>query len=179
MTTPERSLHRRPGLLAAALGTTTALLLAFPPAARAEATYPGDVDMALGVPGVVEKMDPPSGCQLCHTDPAGGTTTLTPFANDLVARYEFPKAAAVEDANVLASLAKLKAAEPKLWADMQAGIDPNSDPVFLSGAPPAPGYGCSSSGRGGASETGSGWCPALAFGVMLAQRRRRRSRSLS
>lgn len=83
----------------------------------------------------------------------------------------------MEDANVLASMAKLKAAEPKLWADMQAGIDPNSDPVFLSGAPPAPEYGCSSSGLRGASGTGGGgglWLALAACGVVLARRWHRR-----
>lgn len=121
-----------------------AALLAWPSAARANQSYPGDVDTALGVPGVVEtKMAKTKGCQLCHTDPNGGTTTLMPFADYMISQYGFPKTIAPEDAIVAASLAKLKAAEPKLWADMQMGIDPNTDPVLAEQAPPHPSYGCS------------------------------------
>ncbi|MGH7434486.1 MAG: hypothetical protein ACRENE_02345 [Polyangiaceae bacterium] len=172
--TTYRSPVRGPRALAVVLAAATSSLLAFPREARAEARYPGDVDMALGKPMIVEtKIAPTMGCQLCHTSSVGGTTTLTPFANEMIARYDFPKAMAVEDANVLASLAKLEAAEPKLWADMQAGIDPNTDPVFLEGAPPSPEYGCSSAG-GRAAPGIAGVGIAWACGIALALRRRRR-----
>jgi hypothetical protein len=149
--------------------------LLLPSSARAEATYPGDVDTALGKAGIVEtKIAPPMGCQLCHTDPNGGTTTLTPFANYMVATYGLPKAAAVEDANVMASLAQLKAAEPTLWADMQMGIDPNTDPALGASAPPQAQYGCSSSGAGHTS--GAPWI-ALMTGLLVAAWGRRLRRA--
>jgi hypothetical protein len=148
-------------------------LLAWPSPARASMSYPGDVDTALGVPGIVEtKLAPTKGCQLCHTDPNGGTLTLTAFPNYLISQYDFPKTTVAEDGLVAASLAKLKVAEPKLWADMQAGIDPNTDPVLAEQAPPQPAYGCSiRAPRGGA---GAGALVGLGLWSAAALVRRRR-----
>jgi hypothetical protein len=154
-------------LLALAALTWSSAALALP-------SYPKDVDTALGKPGIVEgKMAPPMGCQLCHTSTSGGTTTVTLFASYLIAQYEFPSAPVMEDALVAGSLAKLETAEPKLWADMQAGIDPNVDPVLAEQAPHRVEYGCSTGpARGGCSFA---WAAALLALATVGRRTRRRS----
>ena len=162
MSALDRILWRLPRCAAFVSG---AALMAWSAPALANASYPGDVDTALGKPMIVEtKIAPTMGCQLCHTNPGGGTMTLTTFANYMIAEYDFPKTTVAEDALVAASLAKLKAAEPKLWADMQAGIDPNTDPVLAEQAPPQPQYGCSSAA---AREDGCRWLAVMA-GVAAA-----------
>jgi hypothetical protein len=106
--------------------------------------YPAVVDKALGVPQVVEtKIAPSMGCQLCHTSAAGMTLTLTAFPSYLISQFGFEKSASEEDPLLVDALAKLEAAEPKLWADMKAGKDPNVDQNLTSVAPPQPEYGCS------------------------------------
>ena len=119
-------------------------------------------------------MAPPMGCQLCHTDPSGGTLTLSLFGNYLVSEYGFPKIAAIQDAQLAQSLAKLKAGQPELWAHMQAGVDPNTDPLLTDNAPPQPEYGCSAATNGGS--TGPAWAGLLAlFAFAVLARSRGRS----
>jgi hypothetical protein len=143
----------------------------WPSAASANQSYPGDVDTALGVPGIVEtKMAPTKGCQLCHTDPNGGTTSLTPFADYVVSQYGFPKTLVPEDAVVAVALAKLKDAEPKLWAHMQKGVDPNTDPALAEQAPPHPDYGCAACPPGDTG--GLPWLAGAPLALVAARRRR-------
>jgi MYXO-CTERM domain-containing protein len=150
-------------------------LAVWSPTARAEQPYPADVDTALGKPDLVEtKMDPPMGCQLCHTDPTGGTTTLTLFGNYLVSEYDFPKIAVIQDAQLAQVLAKLKAGQPELWAHMQAGVDPNTDPLLTENAPPQPAYGCSAGASGGS--TGPAWAGLLGLFAFAAFARSRGGR---
>jgi hypothetical protein len=160
-----------PALFACSLA---ALGVAHPSTASALQNYPGLVDTALGSQTmVVEKqIAPPMGCQLCHTSPIGGTTTLSAFGNVMVSQYGFPDVGVSENALAQAALAKLEATEPKLWKDMQAGIDPNSDPVFTDQAPPQPQYGCSAAPQ---STPEPFWLSsALACFACLAFARRRR-----
>ncbi len=90
-----------------------AALVAWPTPTFANMSYRDDVDAALGKPMVLEtKIAPPMGCQLCHTNPNGGTLTLTTFANYMIAEYDFPKTSVPEDELVKASLARLMAAQP-------------------------------------------------------------------
>jgi MYXO-CTERM domain-containing protein len=149
------------------------LCVAWSSAAWALNGYPLVVDTALGKPGIVEnKIAPQKGCQLCHTSSDGATTTLKPFAHYMIAEFGFPNVGVEEDSQVVAALAKLKDAEPKLWSDMQAGIDPNTDPVFTDQAPPQPQHGCSTS----PSSPGSAWYGAMALASFAAVLRRRSAR---
>jgi MYXO-CTERM domain-containing protein len=134
--------------------------------------YPAVVDTALGVPQIVEMtIAPKMGCQLCHTSPTGATADLTAFPSYLIYQFGFQKTSAEEDSLLVAGLAKLEAAEPKLWADMKAGKDPNVDPNLTALAPPQPQYGCSM-GRA-PSGPQSGWAAALGLAIVTLSRRRR------
>lgn len=171
MSVTGRRLAQLPRCVALVVG---AALVAWSPLAFANPSYPGDVDTALGKPMIVEaKIAPTTGCKLCHTDSAGGTTTLTVFANYMIAEYGFPKTIVPEDELVKESLARLMAAQPKLWADMQDGIDPNTDPVLTEQAPPQPQYGCTAA----AAEDDGTWLAALGVlglaGLPSARRLRR------
>jgi hypothetical protein len=149
------------------------LVIAHASMASALQNYPGLVDTALGSQTMVveTKIAPPMGCQLCHTSSIGGTTTLSAFGNVMVSQYGFPDVGVSENALAQSALSKLEAAEPKLWKDMQAGIDPNSDPVFTEQAPPQPQYGCSAAPR-----SAEPFCVSGAFGLLacLAFARSRR-----
>jgi hypothetical protein len=94
----------------------------------------------------------------------------------MITEYDFPKTTVAEDELVKESLAKLMAAQPKLWADMQEGIDPNTDPVLTEQAPPQPQYGCTAvaAGHDGSRPSAFGGLALAAAG--LASRRLRRPR---
>jgi MYXO-CTERM domain-containing protein len=92
----------------------------------------------------------------------------------MVADYGLPKVNALEDNQVAQAFARLEAAEPKLWADMKAGVDPNSDPTFTESAPPQPQYGCAASKV--PTGPGSSWPTALGLAALAVTLRRRRSR---
>jgi hypothetical protein len=103
--------------------------------------YPNVVDTWLDKGGLIQKIEPTMGCQLCHVSDIGGTVELKPFGNLLVASYALPKTAE-QDAALMGALAELKAANPTLYADMQKGIDPNDDPALTAHELPQPEYGC-------------------------------------
>ena len=130
----------RPGALVAR-GCAVAALIAWSATAEAFMGYPPLVDTWLGKDGLVQKIEPTMGCQLCHVSDIGGTVELKPFGNMLVASYGLPKTAE-EDSALMGALAELKAANPTLYEDMQKGIDPNTDPALTAHELPQPEYGC-------------------------------------
>jgi hypothetical protein len=135
----------RPGAFIAALmvpACVVASFIAWSATAEAYMGYPPLVDTWLGKDGIVQKIEPTMGCQLCHVSDLGGTVELKPFGNLLVASYGLPKTAE-EDPALMGALAELKAGNPALFADMQQGIDPNDDPALTAHELPQPEYGCS------------------------------------
>jgi hypothetical protein len=145
---------------AAALSAIFALLLAEP--ASAHQGYPQRVDAAFGVS--VETIDPSMGCQLCHTSGSGGTTSLRPFGQHLVATYGLDNSATENDQSLDQALQGLKAGDPQLVADLQKGLDPNPDVLN----DPTPQYGCAVGPRGGGFPCGA--LVALAVAGVLARR---------
>lgn len=148
-----------------------ASLVAWSPSASAYMGYPPVVDTWLGKPGLVEKMEPPMGCQLCHVSDQGGTVELKAFGNLLVSQYALPTTAE-EDSALMGVLAEVKAANPTLYADMQDSIDPNDDPALTAHELPQPEYGCST---GPLRRAGRPW-PAIVLGLISLAAARRRSR---
>jgi MYXO-CTERM domain-containing protein len=153
------------------------MLVAALAGARSAQAHPGYPDIVNSTFNVdVTKWAPPQGCQLCHTDPAGGTS-LRPFGQRLVSTYGLDSNASTEDDNSLhIALAGLKTGDPTLVSDLLKGVDPNADVVN----DPLPGYGCSAAGR----EPGSAGRSAGAVGALgliaaaaLARTRRRVTRS--
>lgn len=85
----------------------TILLLLWPGVARAEPTYPAEIQAHLGL-----NYTPP--CTLCHATNAGGGSVVTPFANAMVA------AGLTTDINTL---------DPALDALDKAGVDSSGDGI--------------------------------------------------
>ena len=105
-------------------------------AAHAHPGYPATVSGTLHVD--LPKIDPPNGCQLCHTDPAGGTS-LRPFGQRLVATYGLDSSPSAEnDPSLVQALTGLQMGDPLLAQDLQKGVDPNPDVTN----DPTPQYGC-------------------------------------
>ena len=103
----------RTGWLALAAGLVG--VLAAPKPARAQTGYPAIIDMTLGVD--VAKLDPPNGCQLCHTSNSGGTTSLTPFGTLLVSKYGLISTTVETsgaDQSLVSALKSLRTNDPKL-----------------------------------------------------------------
>ena len=135
--------------------------------AYAHPGYPAIIDKTLNVE--VEKIDPPMGCQLCHTSDQGGTTTLTKFGTLLVSRYGLqstPAETSGSDASLQGALMGLASEQPRLMQDLASGTDPNVDVTD----DPTPMYGCSLSRR----STGD-WTAIALFGGLVALAYRRRS----
>jgi hypothetical protein len=154
-----------------ARGCIVTSLLAWSATASAFMGYPPIVDKWLGKDGLVEMLEKPTGCQLCHVSDQGGTVDLRPFGNLLVAQYGLPKNAE-QDTVLMGVLAELEAANQPLFEDMQKGIDPNTDPALTAQALPQPQYGCAAADP----RTQRGW-PSVILGMLplaLAFRRRRR-----
>jgi hypothetical protein len=143
--------------------------------ARAHTGYPAVVDTALGVKGVSSMIAPPSGCQLCHVSPAGGTTQLGPFGTLLVTTYGLVESTVEQDPSLVNALARLKTTDPKLFMDMAKGIDPNSDRTVVAQAPPHPEYGCALRGASAPPPPAPGWLVLLALFVLRRGRARQRS----
>jgi MYXO-CTERM domain-containing protein len=167
-----RLVHVRTGWLALAAGLVAALTAAKP--AHAQLGYPLIIDMTLGID--LSKIDPPSGCQLCHTDPAGGTASLTAFGNRMVYKYGLISTSvetSAADQSVVTALNALQADDPKLIEDLQMGMDPNPD----TPAGPIPAYGCSSTvapSRARNATNGAAGLVAAAVAAAVGRRRRRR-----
>jgi hypothetical protein len=166
-----RSLWGRAAVVAAVVGIGAG----WSGTARAFMGYPQLVDTWLGTNGLVEKFEPPMGCQLCHVSPAGGTAELRPFGNLMVASYGIPTTAE-QDAVLNAALADLKSVNPTLYADMQQSKDPNDDPALTAQALPQPDYGCSAPGTRRAGGAAWAWI-ALGVSTLVAARRARRKTS--
>ncbi|HTB74921.1 MAG TPA: hypothetical protein VK762_16845 [Polyangiaceae bacterium] len=140
--------------------------------ARAYPGYPDVVDQWLGADGgLIQAIDKPMGCQLCHVSDQGDTVELKAFPNLLVASYGLTKTAE-QDAELMGALAGLKAANPMLYSDMQRGIDPNTDPALTSQALPQPEYGCSAGTAD--RRDGPSWVALLAFLPLAGALRRSR-----
>jgi hypothetical protein len=137
--------------------------------------YPAVVDTWLGKSGLIQTIEPPMGCELCHVSDQGGTVELRPFGDLLVANYGLPRTAE-EDTVLMGALAGLKAANPKLFTDMQHGVEPNTDPALTAEELPQPEYGCSVARAKSGGPLGIG---ILFAGLPLAcaLRRRRRDRA--
>ncbi len=139
--------------------------------------YPDVVDQWLDADGgIIQSIEPPMGCQLCHVSDQGGTVELKPFPNLLVASYGLTKTAE-EDAVLMGALAGLKAANPVLYTDMQHGIDPNTDPALTAQELPQPEYGCAVTAAD--AEDDPRWIALVAMLPLVAFLRtaRRRSRA--
>jgi hypothetical protein len=161
----------RTGWLALAAGLVAALTAAKP--AHAQAGYPPIIDTTLGID--LGKIDPPTGCQLCHTSSAGGTTSLTAFGNRMVYKYGLVSTTvetAAADQSLVAALKALQADDPKLIMDLQMGMDPNPD----TPTGPIPGYGCSGAvSPSRAPAGGAGLFAGAALVAAVARRTRRRA----
>jgi MYXO-CTERM domain-containing protein len=154
----DRKLVQARRLVPAAL-LVAALAAARP--ARAHQGYPDIVNATFGVD--VTKWAAPQGCQLCHTDSAGGTA-LRPFGQRLVSTYGLDPNASTEDDNSLhIALTGLKSGDPTLVQDLEKGTDPNADVVN----DPLPQYGCSMApGDAGPARRSEG--ALVALGLMAA-----------
>jgi hypothetical protein len=174
---PERAVVGQGAFIAAIMvrACVVASLVAWSATAEAYMGYPPVVDTWLGKDGLVQKIEPTMGCQLCHVNDQGGTVELKPFGNLLVASYGLPKTAE-EDVALRGALAELQAANPTLFADMQKGIDPNDDPALTAHELPQPEYGCSTATarpRGGPD-----WAPIFLALVRFRSSRGGRRRRL-
>jgi len=98
--------------------------------ARAHEGYPVVVDTWLGTPGLIEMIEKPMGCQLCHVSDQGATVELQPFGNLLVARYGLPRTAE-QDAALMGALAALRQTTRPLRGHA-ARIDSNGDPALTA-----------------------------------------------
>jgi hypothetical protein len=123
-------------------GCVLAGVLGWSATASAFMGYPAVVDTWLGKSGLIQMIEAPMGCELCHVSDQGGTVELRPFGNLLVANYGLPRTAE-EDAVLMGALAGLEALNPKIYTDMQHGLDPNTDPALTAEELPQPEYGCS------------------------------------
>ncbi len=160
----------RTAWLALAAGLVASLTAAKP--AHAQAGYPPIIDTTLGID--LGKIDPPTGCQLCHTSSAGGTTSLTAFGNRMVYKYGLISTTvetSAADQSLVAALKALQADDPKLIEDLQMGMDPNPD----TPNGPIPEYGCSSSiAPSRVPANGAGFAAAAALAAAVVRRSRRR-----
>lgn len=134
-------------------------------------SFPGDVDQFLMMPGLVEKLFPMTmtsapGCNLCHLD--GGGSELGPFGNSLGL-----SPSTVSDPALFSALASLESTNPRGLDDLKMGINPNTDPAFLS-ADPSPQYGCTigSSRREAGRTDVLIWCCIAAMTTVCYRRRR-------
>jgi hypothetical protein len=145
--------------------------LAWPRPASGHQGYPDVVKRTLGVDLTV--IDPPTGCQLCHTSSAGGSA-LRPFGTRLVSTYGLdPSTSAENDSSLVTALQGLEKGDVQLAQDLKAGTDPNvdvpNDPTPQYGCSVAPDRSCASSPLAGIALAALAVC-----GVMRARRRRLR-----
>lgn len=143
-------------LLAAIVAATLlATLLGSEGAARATPDFPAAADQDLMLPSgwVESKVDPPDGCHLCHVNESGGmplTAFGTLMQDDGAVAYEATSTAGP-------ALKAIESADPRAIADIEKGVDPNTDPTALT-ADPVPEYGCT---------TASPRAPSGAAGIVL------------
>lgn len=122
-------------------GSVLAVVVGWSATASAFMGYPAVVDKWLGTSGLIEMVEKPTGCQLCHVSPQGGTVELSPFGDLLVSNYGLPRTGE-EDTVLMGALAGVQAANPTIFADMQHGMNPNTDPALTAQQLPQPEYGC-------------------------------------
>jgi hypothetical protein len=159
-----------------ARGCALVAIVGWSASAEAFQGYPLVVDKWLGTSGLIEKIEPPTGCQLCHVSDQGGTVDLRPFGDLLVETYGIQRTAE-EDTVLAAALDGLQSANPTLFADIQHGMDPNTDPALTAHELPQPEYGCSlGAPRPRNEEPWSGWFVALVLAAWAARMGRARSR---
>jgi hypothetical protein len=136
-------------------------------AGHAHPGYPATVSGTLHVD--LPKIDPPNGCQLCHTDAAGGTS-LRPFGQRLVATYGLDSSPSAEnDPSLIQALTGLQMGDPLLAQDLQKGVDPNPDVTN----DPTPQYGCAAA----KSRCSAPQSAAVIAGLLAAVLERRRART--
>jgi hypothetical protein len=144
--------------------STFCVIAATATVARGEQPYPTDIDQMLGVS--VETIKPPMGCELCHTDPNGGTTSLRPFGQLMVSKYGLT----TDTATLAPAVQALEMDNPKLVADLKSGTDPNTDV-----SDPVPLYGCSAAGRRGGEGAALVLLGMVGVAAALGRRARRRA----
>jgi hypothetical protein len=137
--------------------------------AGAHPGYPSIVNSTFNID--VTKFEPPMGCQLCHTDPGGGSP-LRAFGQRLVSTYDLDSNASTENDNSLTiALKGMQSGDPLLVQDLQKGTDPNPDVTN----DPLPQYGCSAvrgaRDNGGAASLGAA---LLVLSLPLVRRNRQR-----
>ncbi len=99
---------------------------------------------------------------------------LSPFGDLLVSNYGLPRTGE-EDTVLMGALAGVQAANPTIFADMQHGMDPNTDPALTAQQLPQPEYGCAMAGTREAGPVG--WAAVLLAMIPLAVLRRRAGRT--
>jgi hypothetical protein len=135
--------------------------------AHAHRGYPDKLATDVGA-----KMSP--SCSICHVNPQGGGPLRT-FGDLMVGTYGLDPSTLNEDDSSLASaLAALKFGDPGLYADLQAGTDPNRDHDVSDHARESAEYGCAVTGN----RRSGGWSAILGaiVGATVARLRLRRTR---
>jgi len=158
--------------IVAARALVALLSLTWCAAASATPDFPAVVVKTLELPGIT--IDPPQGCELCHTSDSGGTS-LRPFGALLLQYGTQP----YEESTLEQALGQLTQDEPQLVADIKASRDPNDDtgsadvhtPEYGCTVRPAPGP------RGLVWATPLGALAALSLRKKLGGRPHRRPRS--
>jgi hypothetical protein len=160
-------MSRRARLRVAAFGAVL-LSLAWAGVARATPDFPAVVVKTFDLPAI--QIDPPQGCELCHTSDSGGTS-LRPFGALLLQYGVQP----YEETTLEQALGEVEQNEPQLVADIKAGRDPNDDTG--SADVHTPEYGCAAAGAPAHGRLA--WLAALApLALTLRRRRARRRRPL-
>jgi hypothetical protein len=137
--------------------------------ASAEPTYLGYLQSAL-LPSTTI-VNQPYSCAPCHLTDLGGSSenpNLAPFGDLL---HEDGIATSSSETQFASVLGDIKQAEPKVYADLQNGRDPNPD-VTTSGVH-IPDYGCDLAAP---TKTARPWWWASSFGALAALALRRRTR---
>jgi hypothetical protein len=155
--------HNRPAIRLMQ-ACAVALGLAHASSARATPDFPAVVVKVLDLKAIT--IDPPQGCELCHTTDSGGTS-LRPFGT-LLQQYG---AQPYQENTLEAALGQVAQNEPELIADIQASKDPNDDTDAASDVH-TPEYGCATAPARVVEQSGS-WALLLALGALGALKIRR------
>jgi hypothetical protein len=143
------------------------IVLTWGASASAEPTYQGYLDTALSLSNPSSQ-----GCAICHVSAAGGqpgNPSLAPFGGLLNADGIETTSSESQFASVLS---EIKQDQPKVYADLQAGRDPNPDVSATNVHIPE--YGCNVGI--GARLAEPRWVAALGMLALVGWRRRSKSR---